>query len=123
MSSGVPLSLLLDPSDNCRLWSFHCGNAKEDRHVAAPNQEERGGVASAIHQHPELRDTDGLHLANSQAACVGYNKASLCRVVVIVASVVVFRNPMSMQTALCTLMALGGVFAYSQVKRMKAKTT
>mmetsp|Transcript_4592 Transcript_4592/g.9924 ORF Transcript_4592/g.9924 Transcript_4592/m.9924 type:complete len:399 (+) Transcript_4592:48-1244(+) len=41
------------------------------------------------------------------------------RVVVIVASVLVFRNPVSMQNAVGTAIALAGVFAYSQVKRMK----
>lgn len=44
-----------------------------------------------------------------------------CRVIVIVASVVVFKNPMSLQTKISTMVALAGVFAYSQAKRMTAK--
>lgn len=43
------------------------------------------------------------------------------RVVVIVAAVVFFRNPVSIQNALGTAIALGGVFAYSQVKRAERK--
>lgn len=47
----------------------------------------------------------------------------LCRVIVIVASVIVFKNPMSMQTKISTMVALAGVFAYSQAKRLtKPKT-
>ena len=57
---------------------------------------------------------------NHVIVAVNHVKDAMCRVVVIVASVVVFRNPMSLQTALCTLVALSGVFAYSQVKRLKA---
>ena len=41
------------------------------------------------------------------------------RVVVIVVSVLVFRNPMSQQAAISTGVALAGVAAYSQVKRFK----
>lgn len=40
------------------------------------------------------------------------------RVIVIVAAVVAFRNPMSTQSAVSTCVALVGVFAYSQVKRL-----
>lgn len=40
------------------------------------------------------------------------------RVVVIVASVIFFQNPMSTQTKISTMVALLGVFAYSQVKRI-----
>lgn len=43
------------------------------------------------------------------------------RVVVIVASVVVFKNPMSTQNAIGTTLALGGVFLYSQIKRLTGK--
>lgn len=43
------------------------------------------------------------------------------RVVVIVASVIFFSNPVSMQNAVGTAVALGGVFAYSQVKKMERK--
>uniref|UniRef100_A0A7S3QP47 Sugar phosphate transporter domain-containing protein n=1 Tax=Dunaliella tertiolecta TaxID=3047 RepID=A0A7S3QP47_DUNTE len=43
------------------------------------------------------------------------------RVAVIVASVLVFRNPMPLQNALGTAIALLGVFAYSQVKRSVGK--
>lgn len=46
----------------------------------------------------------------------------LKRVIVIVASVIVFQNPMSRQNMLGTTVALGGVFAYSQVKRLSNKT-
>ena len=44
------------------------------------------------------------------------------RVVVIAASVVFFKNPMSSQSLVGTAIALGGVFAYSQVKRAQGKT-
>ncbi|KAL6744940.1 phosphate/phosphoenolpyruvate translocator precursor [Haematococcus lacustris] len=40
------------------------------------------------------------------------------RVVVIVASVIFFRNPISTTNAIGTAIALAGVFAYSQVKRL-----
>ncbi|KXZ55452.1 hypothetical protein GPECTOR_2g1001 [Gonium pectorale] len=43
------------------------------------------------------------------------------RVVVIAASVVFFRNPVSLQNALGTALALAGVFAYGQVKRKAGK--
>jgi solute carrier family 35 protein E1 len=43
------------------------------------------------------------------------------RVVVIVASVIVFQNPMSRQNMLGTALALAGVFIYSQVKRQQTK--
>jgi solute carrier family 35 protein E1 len=43
------------------------------------------------------------------------------RVVVIVASVVVFQNPMSAQSMWSTAFALSGVFAYSQAKRITAE--
>jgi solute carrier family 35 protein E1 len=43
------------------------------------------------------------------------------RVVVIVASVVVFQNPVTRQNAMGTAIALGGVFLYSQIKSMKKK--
>ena len=39
------------------------------------------------------------------------------RVVVIVASVIILQNPVSLQNAIGTAMALFGVFLYSQVKR------
>ena len=39
------------------------------------------------------------------------------RVVVIIASVIAFQNPMSAQNAAGTAVALGGVFLYSQVSR------
>lgn len=39
----------------------------------------------------------------------------------IVASVVFLKNPMSIQSAACTGVALGGVFAYSQVKRIRGE--
>jgi solute carrier family 35, member E1 len=42
----------------------------------------------------------------------------LQRVVVIVASVLFFKNPISTQSAICTGVALVGVFAYSQAKRI-----
>jgi len=45
----------------------------------------------------------------------------LKRVIVIVASVIVFQNPMSRQNMLGTAVALAGVFAYSQVKRLSGK--
>jgi solute carrier family 35 protein E1 len=41
----------------------------------------------------------------------------LKRVIVIVASVLFFRNPMGIQNMVGTAIALAGVFAYSQVKR------
>ncbi|KAK9788606.1 hypothetical protein WJX73_007427 [Symbiochloris irregularis] len=41
----------------------------------------------------------------------------LKRVIVIVASVIIFQNPMSQKNMLGTGIALGGVFAYSQAKR------
>ncbi|KDD75356.1 hypothetical protein H632_c725p0, partial [Helicosporidium sp. ATCC 50920] len=47
------------------------------------------------------------------------------RVVVIVTSVLIFRNPVTPQNALGTGIALAGVFFYSQVKRLatsKSKT-
>lgn len=44
-----------------------------------------------------------------------------CRILVIVASVVFLKNPMSVQSAACTGVALGGVFAYSQVKRIRGE--
>ena len=40
------------------------------------------------------------------------------RVVVIVASVFFFKNPISTQSAMFTGVALAGVFAYSQAKRI-----
>ena len=43
------------------------------------------------------------------------------RVIVIVASVVAFRNPVSMVNGVGTAIALAGVFVYSQVKRLSAK--
>ena len=43
------------------------------------------------------------------------------RVVVIASSILVFRNPVTQQNLLGTAIALAGVFAYSQVKRMKPK--
>lgn len=43
------------------------------------------------------------------------------RVVVIVASIFVFRNPVTQQNALGTALALAGVFAYSQAKRAQNK--
>ncbi len=43
-------------------------------------------------------------------------RAGVKRVVVIVATVFVFRNPMTPQTALGTAVALAGVFAYSQAR-------
>ncbi|KAL6766545.1 hypothetical protein ACKKBG_A36455 [Auxenochlorella protothecoides x Auxenochlorella symbiontica] len=43
------------------------------------------------------------------------------RVVVIVASVFVFQNPVTTQNALGTAIALAGVFGYSQVKRLSGK--
>ena len=46
---------------------------------------------------------------------------SLKRVIVIVASVIAFQHPVSQQNALGTAVALAGVFAYSQVKRLKPK--
>jgi len=45
----------------------------------------------------------------------------LKRVIVIIASVLVFKNPMSQQNMIGTAVALAGVFAYSQVKRMSGK--
>jgi Triose-phosphate Transporter family len=44
------------------------------------------------------------------------------RVIVIVASVIVFRNPMSMQSKISTAVALLGVFFYSQAKRHVSKS-
>lgn len=41
----------------------------------------------------------------------------LKRVIVIIASVIIFQNPMSQQNMLGTGIALAGVFAYSQAKR------
>ncbi|MEW5310472.1 MAG: hypothetical protein WDW38_002269 [Sanguina aurantia] len=43
------------------------------------------------------------------------------RVIVIVASLLAFQNPMSMHSAVGTGVALLGVFAYSQIKRVKQK--
>eukprot|EP00887_Chlorella_sp_A99_P002025 scaffold18.g2025.t1 len=43
------------------------------------------------------------------------------RVVVIVASVIVFQNPVTRQNALGTAIALAGVFLYSQAKRLGSK--
>jgi solute carrier family 35 protein E1 len=43
------------------------------------------------------------------------------RVIVIVASVVAFQHPVSQQNAVGTALALAGVFAYSQAKRLKPK--
>ena len=43
------------------------------------------------------------------------------RVVVIVSSVIVFQTPVSMLNAIGTAVALSGVFAYSQVKRLAGK--
>ncbi len=43
------------------------------------------------------------------------------RVIVIVASVVAFNHPMSQQNMIGTGVALAGVFAYSQVKRLSGK--
>jgi solute carrier family 35 protein E1 len=45
----------------------------------------------------------------------------LKRVIVIVTSVIVFQNPMSRQNMIGTAVALAGVFAYSQVKRLSGK--
>lgn len=45
----------------------------------------------------------------------------LKRVIVIVASVIVFRNPMSTQSKIGTAIALVGVFLYSQAKRISKK--
>lgn len=45
----------------------------------------------------------------------------LKRVIVIVASVIVFQNPMSKQNMIGTAISLAGVFIYSQVKRMSGK--
>lgn len=45
----------------------------------------------------------------------------LKRVIVIVASVIVFKNPMSQQNMIGTGIALAGVFGYSQVKRLSGK--
>ena len=44
----------------------------------------------------------------------------LYRVVVIFASVLFFGNPMSNQSKISTGVALAGVFAYSQVKRIRS---
>jgi hypothetical protein len=44
-----------------------------------------------------------------------------CRVIVIGASVVFFKNPMSLQSKVCTGIALAGVLAYSQVKRLRGQ--
>lgn len=43
------------------------------------------------------------------------------RVIVIVSSVIVFNHPMSQQNMIGTAVALAGVFAYSQVKRLTGK--
>ena len=43
------------------------------------------------------------------------------RIIVIVASVIVFRNPVTTTNAIGTALALFGVFAYSQVKRFSGK--
>ena len=43
------------------------------------------------------------------------------RVVVIVASVIAFRNPVSTVNGVGTAIALAGVFVYSQVKRLSGK--
>lgn len=43
------------------------------------------------------------------------------RVIVIVSSVIVFNHPMSQQNMIGTGIALAGVFAYSQVKRLAGK--
>jgi solute carrier family 35 protein E1 len=40
-------------------------------------------------------------------------------VIVIAASVIFFKNPMSLQSKVCTGIALAGVLAYSQVKRIR----
>jgi hypothetical protein len=45
----------------------------------------------------------------------------VCRVIVIAASVVFFKNPMSLQSKVCTGIALAGVLAYSQVKRLRGQ--
>ncbi|KAI7747421.1 hypothetical protein M8C21_014990, partial [Ambrosia artemisiifolia] len=45
------------------------------------------------------------------------------RVVVIVASIFFFRTPISLTNSIGTGIALAGVFLYSQVKRIKPKTT
>ena len=42
----------------------------------------------------------------------------LKRVIVIVASVIIFQNPMSQRNILGTGIALAGVFGYSQAKRL-----
>ncbi|KAL4443710.1 hypothetical protein ABPG75_011447 [Micractinium tetrahymenae] len=47
---------------------------------------------------------------------------SVKRVVVIASSILVFRNPVTQQNLIGTAIALAGVFAYSQVKRIKPKT-
>lgn len=57
----------------------------------------------------------GEHLTNVRTRS---NVGCACRVVVIVASVIVFKNPMAMQTKISTMVALAGVFAYSQAKRL-----
>ncbi|KAL4447200.1 hypothetical protein ABPG77_007233 [Micractinium sp. CCAP 211/92] len=46
---------------------------------------------------------------------------SVKRVVVIASSILVFRNPVTQQNLIGTAIALAGVFAYSQVKRIKPK--
>jgi Triose-phosphate Transporter family len=58
------------------------------------------------------------HLASLQTASGRLQSVPLCRVIVIVASVLFFRNAMSTQTAISTMVALLGVFAYSQAKRL-----
>ena len=40
------------------------------------------------------------------------------RVVVIASSILVFRNPVTQQNLAGTALALGGVFLYSQIKRL-----
>ncbi len=46
---------------------------------------------------------------------------SVKRVVVIASSILVFRNPVTSQNLIGTAIALAGVFAYSQVKRVGPK--
>jgi hypothetical protein len=74
-----------------------------------------------LHAHllPRGRSGTGMHLTRQVRTQAGKVLARCCRVVVILASVLVFRNPMLLETKVCTGVALAGVFAYSQVKRLR----
>ena len=76
----------------------------------------RSGATVALHSNAWMFHATGC--AYNPTACCSRMRHG-CRVVVIVSAVIFFGNPMSTQSKLSTGVALLGVFAYSQVKRLR----